>query len=135
MSTYLRPSWLQRHVESVVMTWLPGQPTLRMRGRLSGRMRTIPVRPVRVADARYLVALLGDTNWARNLRAAGSAVLVERRVTREFRAVEVFGEERAAAVAAYLATSTYGPTIRLLTQRLPDPADHPVFRIDDVGGR
>jgi hypothetical protein len=115
------------------MTWLPGQPTLRLRGRVSGRMRAIPVRPVRVADARYLVALLGDTNWARNLRAARSAVLVERGVTREFRAVEVFGEERAAAVAAYLATSTYSPTIRLLTQRLPDPADHPVFRIDDIG--
>ena len=44
----------------------------------------------------------------------------------------MFGAERAAAVAEYLATSTYAPTIRLLTQRLPDPADHPVFRIDDL---
>ena len=90
------------------------------------------MRPVAVGDARYLVALLGDTNWARNLRASPTAVLVERRVGREIRAVEVFGEERAGAVAEYLATSTYGPTIRLLTRRLPDPADHPVFRIDDV---
>lgn len=114
------------------MTWLPGQPSLRVRGRRSGRIRAIPVRPVGIGDARYLVALLGDTNWARNLRADGSAALVEHRVAREFRAVEVFGEERAAAVAAYLATSTYGPTIRLLTKRLPDSSDHPVFRIDDI---
>jgi hypothetical protein len=92
----------------------------------------LPVRPVAVGDARYLVALLGDTHWARNLRASATAVLVERRVEREIRAVAVFGEERAAAVAEYLATSTYSPTIRLLNQRLPDPTDHPVFRIDDV---
>jgi deazaflavin-dependent oxidoreductase (nitroreductase family) len=114
------------------MTLLPGQPSLRVRGRNSGRPRAIPVRPVAVGGARYLVALLGDTNWARNLRASGTAVLVEHRVEREIRAVEVFGKEREAAVAAYLATSTYGPTIRLLTQRLPDPTDHPVFRIDRI---
>ena len=114
------------------MTRLPGQPSLRVCGRRSGRTRTTPVRPVAVGEARYLVALLGDTNWARNLRASDTAVLVERRAECEIRAVEVFGEERAAAVAEYLATSTYGPTIRLLSQRLPDPSDHPVFRIDDV---
>ena len=101
-------------------------------GRSSGRTRTVPVRPVALGDARYLVALLGDTHWARTLRASPAAVLVERRVERGIRAVEVFGEERAAVVAEYLATSTYGPTIRLLTERLPDPADHPVFRIDEI---
>ncbi len=132
MPTYLRPRWVQRHLESPLMLRLPGQASLRVRGRSSGRTRTVPVRPVALRDARYLVALLGDTHWARNLRASPTAVLVERRVGREIQAVEVFGEERAAAVAEYLVTSTYGPTIRLLTQRLPDPADHPVFRIDDV---
>jgi len=54
----------------------------------------LPVRPVAVGDARYLVALFGETNWARNLRASPTATLVERRVEREIRAVEVFGEER-----------------------------------------
>jgi hypothetical protein len=93
-------------------------------------MRTIPVRPVAVGSNHYLVALLGDTNWARNLRASGTAELVEQRTAWRVRAVEVSGAERAAAVAQYLATSTYGPTIRLLTRRLPDPDDHPVFRIE-----
>jgi len=132
MPTYLRPRWVQRHLESPLMTRMPGQPSLRVRGRTSGRTQTVPVRPVAVGDARYLVALLGDTNWARNLRASATAVLVEHRVEREIQAVEVFGEERAAAVAEYLATSTYRPTIQLLTERLPDPTDHPVFRIKDV---
>jgi hypothetical protein len=127
---YLRPSWLKRHLEPWLMTRLSGQPSIRVSGRASGRIRAIPVRPVEVGASRYLVALLGDTNWARNLRASGTAELVEHGLVRRIRAVEVAGDERAAAVAEYLATSTYGPTIRLLTRRLPDPGDHPVFRIE-----
>ena len=117
------------------MTRLPGQPSLRVRGRSSGRTRTLPVRPVAVGDARYLVALLGDTNWARNLRASPTAVLVERRVEREIQAVEVFGRgARGSRRRSTSATSTYGPTIRLLDAAPPcaSARDHPVFRIDDV---
>ena len=89
----------------------------------------IVVRPVEVGGSRYLVALLGDTHWARDSRAAGTAELVEGGVSRAFRTHEVFGEERTAAVARYRQASTYAPTKRLLTERLPDPDDHPVFRI------
>lgn len=127
---YLRPPWIKRHLEPLLMTRLPGQPVLRVRGRASGRIRVVPVRPIGVGAVRYLVALVGDTHWARNLRASGTAELVEHGTTRTFRAVEVAGDERVAAVAEYLATSSYGPTIRLLTRRLPDPDDHPVFRIE-----
>jgi deazaflavin-dependent oxidoreductase (nitroreductase family) len=112
------------------MSRVPGQPVLRVVGRRSGRVHTVCVRPVEVDGSRYLVALLGDTHWARNLRAAGSAELREGGVTRAIQATEVAGDEREAAVARYLATSTYRPTIRLLTTRLPDPDDHPVFRIE-----
>lgn len=112
------------------MSRLPNQPSLRVRGRVSGRVRVIPVRPVSVGGQRYLVALVGETHWARNLRASGTAELVERGTANTITATEVFGAEQAAAVAEYLATSTYGPTIKLLTTRLPDPTDHPVFRID-----
>ena len=132
---YLRPPWLQRRLEPLLMSHIPGQPSLRVRGRTSGRTRTIPVRPVEVGTYRYLVALLGDTNWARNLRATGSAELVEPGRRRMIKAVAVFGAERAAAVAEYLATSTFRPTKRLLTQRLPDPEDHPVFRIEESDTR
>jgi deazaflavin-dependent oxidoreductase (nitroreductase family) len=127
---YLRPPWLQRWLEPLLMTRLSGLPYLRVRGRRSGRVRAVPVRPVRVGGSTYLVALVGETHWARNLRASGTAELVERGKTTSIRATEVLGAERAAAVAAYLATSRFGPTKRLLTQRLPDPDDHPVFRIE-----
>lgn len=132
MPTYLRPPWLKRHLEPFLMTRFSRQAVLRVRGRASGRIRSIPVRPVRVGDVRYLVALLGDTHWARNLRVSGTAELVEAGTSRAIEAVEVFGAQRAAAVAAYLATSTYAPTQRLLTRRLPHPDDHPVFRIEEA---
>jgi deazaflavin-dependent oxidoreductase (nitroreductase family) len=127
---YLRPSWLQRRLEAPLMSRLPRQPVLRVRGRTSGSIRAIPVRPIVVAGSTYLVSLPGESNWARNLRAAGTAELRDERVWRTIRATEVFGQERATAVATYLATSTFGPTKRLLTERLPDPDDHPVFRVD-----
>lgn len=44
------------------------------------------VRPVEVYGSRYLVVLLGDTQWARNLRAAGTAELREGELTRTVRA-------------------------------------------------
>jgi hypothetical protein len=132
---YLRPSWTHRTLEPMLMSRLPNQPSLRVRGRTTGRLRTVPVRPLAVGSHRYVVALVGDTHWARNLRASGSAELVEHRVARPITATEIFGAERAAAVAEYLATSTYGPTIKLLSERLPDPADHPVFRIDEASDR
>jgi hypothetical protein len=94
-------------------------------------MRAIPVRPITLGPSRYLVALTGETHWARNLRVAGEAELVESRVPHTIQATEVFGPERAAAVAEYLATSTFGPTKRLLTEHLPDADDHPVFRIEE----
>jgi deazaflavin-dependent oxidoreductase (nitroreductase family) len=107
-----------------------GLPVLRVSGRRSRRGPDVNVRPVEVGGSRYLVALLGETHWARNLRAAGTAELRERGARTTIRATEVAGAERSAAVARYLETSSYGPTIRLLTTRLPDPDDHPVFRIE-----
>jgi len=126
---YLRPSWFERWILPALMTRFSRMPVLRVRGRVSGGMRVIIVRPVEVGLSRYLVALLGDTHWARDLRAAGTAELVEGGVSLAFRTEEVFGEERTAAVARYRQTTTYAPTKRLLTERLPNPDDHPVFRI------
>lgn len=126
---YLRPSWFERRILPALMRRFSRMPVLRVRGRASGGVRVIIVRPVEVGGSRYLVALLGDTHWARDLRAAGTAELVEGGVSRAFRTQEVFGEERTAAVARYRQTSTYAPTERLLTERLPNPEDHPVFRI------
>jgi hypothetical protein len=77
---------------------------------------------------RYLVSGRGDTHWARNLRAAGEGQLRRGRQTERFRAVELVGDERARIVEAYRAK--LGHSVDGYWAQIPDPADHPVFRID-----
>ena len=44
-------------------------------GRRTGKPRSAPVSPLTVGGSRYLVSALPDSDWARNVRAAGHAQL------------------------------------------------------------
>src|SRR5215472_2719210 len=58
-----------------------GSRILAVRGRKSGEWRTTPVNPLTLEGERYLVAPRGNTQWVRNMRAAGGGELrVARRV-------------------------------------------------------
>ena len=46
-----------------------------VRGRNSGLARTTPVALVEIGGRRWVIGTFGETNWVRNLRAAGSATL------------------------------------------------------------
>ena len=48
---------------------------LTIRGRTSGRPRTVPVALVEHEGRRWVVGTYGDVQWTRNLRAAGEAEL------------------------------------------------------------
>ncbi|HET9344562.1 MAG TPA: nitroreductase family deazaflavin-dependent oxidoreductase [Candidatus Limnocylindrales bacterium] len=48
---------------------------LTIRGRTSGRPRTVPVALVELDGRRWVVGTYGDVQWTRNLRAAGEAEL------------------------------------------------------------
>src|SRR4029079_19161371 len=50
-----------------------GSRVLEVRGRTSGEARTTVVNLLTVDGVRYLVAPRGETQWVRNLRAAGAA--------------------------------------------------------------
>ncbi|MFI5622472.1 MBL fold metallo-hydrolase [Nocardioides sp. NPDC051685] len=76
--------------------------TLEVRGRRSGRARRIPILVTRHEGADYLVALAGESQWVRNVRAAGGAAALRRRGTRQVRLVELPVAERAPVLAAYL---------------------------------
>jgi deazaflavin-dependent oxidoreductase (nitroreductase family) len=104
-------------------------PTLIVRGRRSGKQRSVPFDgPFEYEGRRYLVSPMGDSYWARNLRAAGEAELRIRRQREQIRVVEMQDPERSAIVKAYAASLTCN--CRTYMARLPNPADHPVFRID-----
>jgi len=107
---------------------LIGAPALTVRGRLSGRPITIPLAPFDYQGSRYLVGGGGETQWVRNLRAAGRGRLRYHGAPKTFRAVELQGAERDRIVVAY--RDLMGRRASSLFKALPDLADHPVFRVE-----
>jgi len=89
------------------------------------------VNVVELGDARYLVSVRGQAEWVRNLRAAGHCTVSRRGNRDRYRAVELAGDRREEVVAAYRARWGSGQVGRLLDS-LPDPDDHPVFRLDPL---
>ena len=101
-------------------------------GRQSGKPRRLPMDPpFEYEGERYLVSPSGDTHWARNLRVAGEADLRLDGRVEHIRTFELEGPERDAIVTAYAAGLTCD--CRIGMAKLPNPADHPTFRIEPYG--
>jgi deazaflavin-dependent oxidoreductase (nitroreductase family) len=126
---YLRPGFFIRRIANPLVRLFGAATTLAVRGRRSGEWHTVPVNVLELDGDRYLVAPRGETQWVRNLRAAGGGELRRRGRVEPFRAEEVVdAEERARIVGAYL--DRWGRQVKAQFEKLPDPADHPVFRIE-----
>jgi hypothetical protein len=127
---YIKPPLFTRKVfNKLAMRFgLSGTETLAITTRKTGGTMTVPVIPVDVNGARYIVSTRGESDWVRNLRAASGAVeLRSRRGTERFEATEVPVAERPPIIDAYRAKA--GRTVAAYWKRLPDPADHPTFRL------
>jgi deazaflavin-dependent oxidoreductase (nitroreductase family) len=117
---------------------LLGSRILEVRGRSSGEPRRTPVNLLAVDGARYLVAPRGETQWVRNLRAAGEGRLLLGRRGEPFTAVELQDNaEKAPILRAYLKRwkaevgvffDGVGPDSSE-PELLAAAAKHPVFRI------
>lgn len=129
---YVRPPLLVRRVfNPIAMRFgISGTEALAVRGRRSGAVHRVPVIPVAHEGARYLVSPRGETDWVRNLRAAGGGDLGPWKGTRPFHATELSAAERPPVIAAYRAAA--GRAVKSFFEAMPDAADHPVFRIDHV---
>ena len=126
---YLKPGFVVSRVLNPLLMKLGFVPTLAVRGRKSGEWRTVPVNVLEADGTRYLVAPRGDTQWARNLRASGRGELRTRRGVEPFTAVEVSDPgEKAPLIEAYL--EKWGTQVKSQFRELPDPAEHPVFRLE-----
>lgn len=124
---YIPPGWFARNVLNRLAS-LSGVPVLAVRGRSSGEWRTVPVNVLEHDGARYLVAPRGETDWVRNLRAAGQGELRRRGWRERIRATEVSDEQKPAIVDAYRAR--WDRQVRKQFDALPDLSAHPVFRIE-----
>jgi deazaflavin-dependent oxidoreductase (nitroreductase family) len=129
---YLRPPWGARVIGNRMARLFARRvlSMLAVRGRSTGQWRSVPVAVLEHEGQRYLLAPRGNTEWSRNLRAAaGAGRLTRGRRTEEFEAVEVPADERPALIEAYLARFGRFPMVAATFRDLPDPADHPTFRI------
>jgi deazaflavin-dependent oxidoreductase (nitroreductase family) len=80
-----------------------GTRVLEVRGRASGQFRSTVVNLLDDGRGdRYLVAPRGETQWVRNLRAAGEASLRLGRRSEPFRAIELADDEKSDILRAYL---------------------------------
>jgi hypothetical protein len=128
---YLRPPWGQRHIGNrLAPLFRPGLISrLSVRGRRSGRWQTVPVAVLDHEGERYLISYRGASDWALNLEASRGGRLAQRGLVEEIRVEEVPVEERGALLEIYKARFGRMPTVGAVLRALPDPADHPTFRI------
>ncbi len=130
-NAYVRPSWAARTIGGrMARLFRPSVVALlSVRGRTSGEWRSAPVAVLEHDGHRYLVAAYGNTEWSRNLRAAGTGRVNRRGHIEQFTAVEVPTAQRPPLIEAYLQKFGKLPTVASTFRALPDPADHPTFRI------
>ncbi|MEU4518063.1 nitroreductase family deazaflavin-dependent oxidoreductase [Amycolatopsis sp. NPDC024027] len=83
-----------------VSVW--GSRVLTVVGRKSGEPRSVPVNLLTIDGVRYLVAPRGETQWVRNLRAAGQGTLRVGRRVETFTFRELAHDEKPGILRAYL---------------------------------
>jgi deazaflavin-dependent oxidoreductase (nitroreductase family) len=134
---YRKSGFFNNRVMNPLLASLGLAPSIRIRGRTSGKLYTMPVLPLDYQGKRYLVAPRGDTQWARNLRAAGTGDLRIHGHTEHFRATEIPARDRRPLVDAYVRQNgaKYGGFVAKEFAALPNPEDHPVFLIETAPGK
>jgi deazaflavin-dependent oxidoreductase (nitroreductase family) len=115
--------------------------TLTVRGRTSGKPQSVPVSPIEVDGARYLVAPRGTTQWVRNIRAAGEGELRLGRKRERISVQEIPDDAKPAVLRPYLRVwesemkkffNGVGPDASDEDMRR-EADEHPVFRITVIG--
>ena len=145
METCRRPTLIARRLNPLVTLAAGslglatgGVMVLYVRRRVSGRCQRVPLNVFVHQGAYHLVSLYGESDWVRNLRAAGAATLVRgRRRIPVLVAEEIAVEDRPRVLRVYLmhwnnrfAKSLAGPDGTVDEDDLREiAAMHPVFRL------
>ena len=144
---YVAPRAADRWFNSAV-AWLTdrglslfGSRVLSVPGRRSGELRSTPVNLLELDGTRYLVAPRGNTQWVRNVRAAGGASLRVGRRVEQVTLTELPVEERLPVIRVYLRRWGWevGRFVEGLTKDSSDAEvvavapGMPVFRVERAG--
>jgi deazaflavin-dependent oxidoreductase (nitroreductase family) len=143
--TYQRPDWFTKNILNRLIMLatrfgisMRGSRILSVPGRKTGKIHTNPVNPLEFEGKRYLVAPRGNTQWVRNVRAAGGGELRLGRKRERFRAVELMDGEKPDLLRAYLKhwSMETGKFFDNVKHDAPDEEiariapNHPVFRLE-----
>lgn len=107
-TVYRRPPGLYRHLQwlGVILVSLGLTPdtvvVLEVRGRHSGKLRRNVVVRTPFESQQYLVALAGESEWVRNVRAAAGQAVIRHGGVQRVTLVEVPADQRAPIIWAYL---------------------------------
>jgi len=141
-----RPNWIARTlnrlwaaIASAGAASSLGMATLEVTGRTSGRTIALPVVVAVVDGERYLASMLGeDTQWVKNVRAAGGRAALRSGAREQILLEEVPAEQRAPILRAYLQRAPGArPHVPVdkdapLTDFEPIAAAYPVFRVTSL---
>jgi hypothetical protein len=104
--------------------------TLEVTGRQSGKTIDFPLAMTIVNGERYLVSMLGEnTNWVRNVRAAGGRARLRHGISEQVLLVEVEVAKRAPILKAFL---QHAPGAR---PHIPVSKDAPVSEFEEIASR
>ncbi|MFD8494913.1 nitroreductase/quinone reductase family protein [Amycolatopsis sp. NPDC059657] len=136
--------WLTRHGLSPAYV-----ATLEVPGRRSSIIRRTTVVQVVLDEQRFLVSLAGESDWVRNVRAAGGRAVLGRRERRAVTLQEVALGERPPVIRAYLgragrtgrswgraaeARHYFGISVQAPPDEIAAVAErYPVFRVAEPG--
>jgi deazaflavin-dependent oxidoreductase (nitroreductase family) len=126
---YLKPQWFTRRIfnKIAMATGMSNTETLTVTKRKSKQRQQVPVIPVDVGGAKYVVSTRGESDWVKNLRADPNATIG----SADYVAREIPEHDRQAVLTAYREKA--GRAVEGYFRRLPREADHPVFVITPKG--
>jgi deazaflavin-dependent oxidoreductase (nitroreductase family) len=111
--------------------------TLEVLGRKSGKTVSFPLAMTSVNGERYLVAMLGEqTNWVKNIKAAGGNAVLRHGKREQVHLVEVEVSQRAPVLKAYLQLAPGARPHFTVNKDAPISEfemiapKHPVFRVE-----
>ena len=113
--------------------------TLEVRGRRTGRVTRFPVGMADIGGQWYVVSMLGECNWVRNVRAAGGQATLRRRRVRPVLLVEMPVDQRAPVIRRYVRKVPGGRPHIPVDRHEPVEAfetiasDYPVFQVNPPG--
>jgi deazaflavin-dependent oxidoreductase (nitroreductase family) len=106
---YVQPDWFTQRVFNPMVAGLTrlgisvwGSRVLEVAGRTTGEIRTTPVNLLTVDGQQYLVAPRGETQWVKNVRAAGGCRLRLGRRSEEVTVVELVDADKPRVLRPYL---------------------------------